>query len=217
MDVKTAIELRKSIREYTDQEIPKEDIVEILDAARIAPSGKNQQNWHFLVMTDQAQKDALAQVVIDKNEAVITEMEKRDPEKAARYSKFYKRFTLFFKDAPLVILIYTSDMLPDGYPELQLIGTPYYELNRMYMRSPALMSLGGAMENMNLRAIELGYGMCWMTGPNIAADEIQQWVKDTFGFEKTGFFFTAMASIGVPTENQKTPKKKDLEEIVTWL
>ena len=43
---------RKSIRDYKDAVVPKEDILKMLDAATHAPSPKHQQNWHFVVVQD---------------------------------------------------------------------------------------------------------------------------------------------------------------------
>lgn len=217
MDVKTAVELRKSVRRFKEGGIPEEDIREILDAARLAPSGKNLQNWHFIVIRDAAHKEALSQVIWDKNEAIAAQMDLRDPEKGARFRKFCKNFTMFYLNAPVLVLIWSCDAVPDGYPELAFIDTPYYELNKLFSRSPGLMNIGAAMENMNLRAIELGYGMCWMTGQNYAAEEIQRWEEETIGFKRDGWYFTCMAAFGIPEENLKTPPKKSLDEIVTWV
>ncbi|MEE4193885.1 MAG: nitroreductase family protein [Anaerolineae bacterium] len=52
MDTFEAIQKRRSVREYTGEPIPKEDLHKIIDAARVAPSGNNQQTWHFVVVTD---------------------------------------------------------------------------------------------------------------------------------------------------------------------
>lgn len=43
---------RVSVRKYKNEAMPKEDIVEILKAGTYAPSGKNLQNWHFVVVSD---------------------------------------------------------------------------------------------------------------------------------------------------------------------
>jgi len=50
MDVKEAIENRKSIRRFKEKEVPDELIKEVIDAARQAPSGHNLQPWHFVVV-----------------------------------------------------------------------------------------------------------------------------------------------------------------------
>ena len=55
-----AIFTRKSIREYKPQPVPDELVQEILEAAMQAPSAGNQQPWHFIVVTDRKQMDALA-------------------------------------------------------------------------------------------------------------------------------------------------------------
>src|SRR3990167_9634404 len=59
MNVKEAINLRKSIRKYQDKQIPEEIIVELLDAARKAPSAKNTQSHRYFIVNDQGTKDKL--------------------------------------------------------------------------------------------------------------------------------------------------------------
>lgn len=51
METFTAITKRRSIRQYTGDPIPKEDLEKIIDAARMAPSGNNKQPWHFVVVS----------------------------------------------------------------------------------------------------------------------------------------------------------------------
>ena len=51
---------RKSVRSYTDQKLSQDQIETLLKAAMAAPSGMNLQPWRFVVVTDQAVKDALA-------------------------------------------------------------------------------------------------------------------------------------------------------------
>lgn len=52
MDVKKAIEKRRSIRKYQDKEVPDNLIKELIDAARLAPSGCNRQGARYKVITD---------------------------------------------------------------------------------------------------------------------------------------------------------------------
>jgi len=44
------LEKRRSIRKYKDAPVPKEKILKMLEAARIAPSASNRQPWHFIVV-----------------------------------------------------------------------------------------------------------------------------------------------------------------------
>ncbi|MFO7916774.1 MAG: nitroreductase family protein [Anaerolineae bacterium] len=61
MDTLEAIFTRHSVRRYKDTAIPKEDLEEILEAGRQAPSAANRQPWHFVVVGDPEQKRELAQ------------------------------------------------------------------------------------------------------------------------------------------------------------
>jgi nitroreductase len=47
-------------RQFTDDPLPDDALVRILDHARFAPSGGNRQGWRVIVVRDPASKDALA-------------------------------------------------------------------------------------------------------------------------------------------------------------
>ena len=51
-DIIDVISGRKSIRRYTDEPIPDELLDKILEAARWAPSGENEQPWKLIVIKD---------------------------------------------------------------------------------------------------------------------------------------------------------------------
>jgi len=55
------IKKRRSVRRYSSQEIREEVIKEILEAARLAPSAKNLQEWKFIVVRDRATREKLAE------------------------------------------------------------------------------------------------------------------------------------------------------------
>jgi len=54
-----AIRKRRSVRSYTGDPVPREDLEKIVDAARLAPSGYNRQPWEFIVVTDRGAIDRL--------------------------------------------------------------------------------------------------------------------------------------------------------------
>ncbi|MGB4372763.1 MAG: nitroreductase family protein, partial [Halanaerobiales bacterium] len=54
------IKNRRSVRKYIRKEIPEEILKEIIDCARLAPSGNNRQVWSFLVITDQEKRERIA-------------------------------------------------------------------------------------------------------------------------------------------------------------
>jgi nitroreductase len=63
METLEAILTRRSIREYTPQAVPDELIQELLEAAMQAPSASNQQPWHFILVPERKQLNALADVL----------------------------------------------------------------------------------------------------------------------------------------------------------
>ena len=50
MDVYEAIRKRKSVREYEARPVEDEKLERVLEAARLAPSAKNMQEWRFVVV-----------------------------------------------------------------------------------------------------------------------------------------------------------------------
>jgi nitroreductase len=60
MDVFEAIKKRRSIRAYQDKAVPDEVLRRVLDAARLAPSARNRQEWRFVAVRDPGKRQALA-------------------------------------------------------------------------------------------------------------------------------------------------------------
>ena len=52
MDVYEAIEKRRSVRQWQARPIEAETLRRVMNAARLAPSAKNLQEWRFVVVTD---------------------------------------------------------------------------------------------------------------------------------------------------------------------
>lgn len=54
------IEDRRSIRKYRNQKVEAEKLVQILESARLAPSGSNTQPWTFLIIESAETKEKLS-------------------------------------------------------------------------------------------------------------------------------------------------------------
>lgn len=54
------IKSRHSVRKYIKKEVPEEILKELVDCARLAPTGYNKQAWVFGVITDQKLKEQIA-------------------------------------------------------------------------------------------------------------------------------------------------------------
>lgn len=62
MEVSEAIRKRNSIRKYEDRPVPEEKLLRILEAARLAPSGRNCQDWKFIIVTDDEKRQELGRL-----------------------------------------------------------------------------------------------------------------------------------------------------------
>lgn len=61
MDALEAIRSRRSIKKYTGDPVPEETLRKLVDAAYSGPSGANKCPWEFVVVTDRALLDRLAE------------------------------------------------------------------------------------------------------------------------------------------------------------
>ena len=73
MDALEAIRRRRTVREYTGEGIPRDVLVKIVDAGRLAASGSNKQPWEFIVVTERAMIKRFSVDVqwVEKSGAVI--------------------------------------------------------------------------------------------------------------------------------------------------
>jgi len=60
MDAIQALKTRRSVRAYKPDPVPKEIVEDVIDCARLAPTGINEQPWEFVVVTDPALRKRIA-------------------------------------------------------------------------------------------------------------------------------------------------------------
>jgi len=71
MEVSDAIKQRRSTREYSPAPVETEKLVKILEAARLAPSASNRQEWRFIVVNDPDTRQKLSQAA--KNQKFVAQ------------------------------------------------------------------------------------------------------------------------------------------------
>ena len=69
MTVHDVIRIRKSVRSWEDRPVARETLERVLEAARLAPSARNDQEWRFVVVTDEATRKQLAEAA--KNQTFV--------------------------------------------------------------------------------------------------------------------------------------------------
>jgi nitroreductase len=61
MDIYEAIALRKSVRAFTDQAVPEDVLTRLLEAARLAASASNRQEWRYIVLRKPETREAISE------------------------------------------------------------------------------------------------------------------------------------------------------------
>lgn len=203
------IEKRYSVRRFLDQDVPDSDLAKMIKAAGMAPSGKNFQNWHFVVIKNKEIIKKMGDTIIDRIEGVS----KRLPEDQAQNFRKFSKFATFFTGAPVLVAVYAGEYIPEGYVELVESKDDQANIDRLTDANPGVQGIGGAIEQMILAAFDLGYGACWMTSPNNSALELEKLID----FKKDKFKLVALVPIGKPDGERRSPAKMDLTEIMTLI
>lgn len=91
MDVHQAIIKRRSTRKFKEDDIPDQVIIQLLEAARWAPSGGNIQPWFFYIVKNRDKREQLAKAALGQKfiaEAPLCIVVCAEPEmSAARYHR----------------------------------------------------------------------------------------------------------------------------------
>jgi len=61
------IEKRRSIRKYLPRDVEDEKILQLVESARLAPSGSNTQPWRFVIVKNEVTKQRLARAAHNQN------------------------------------------------------------------------------------------------------------------------------------------------------
>ena len=158
-----AIAARRSIRKFKNTPVPRHIIEEIIKAGALAPSSKNRQPWHFVVTTGKAKEEALA--VMERG----LEREAQQPllPESAVYIGGAHNTLNIMRQAPAVIFVVNTRGLD--------LLTPQNAENRVFEICNA-QSIGAAVENMSLAAVEAGLGSLWICDTYFAQQELCTWL-----------------------------------------
>lgn len=202
---------RKSVRKFKDIEVPKVDILKLLDAATHAPSPKNQQTWHFVVVQNKDLINKIADIVT-KNHTYLAEIAKE--EKQRKQMMAVLPYYTCFKNAPVTIIVYSKEYYMVEEKILRDNNASNEIIEELIKPQSAAQGIGAAVENFLLAATELGYGTCYMTGPTHSKVEIEKLIN----FEKEGYELMSMIALGVAEDDiPNSPPRKPLEEVVTFI
>jgi len=166
MELRAAIEGRRSIRKFKAKEIPRETIRDILETARWAPSWGNTQLWEFYVLTEkrldefreanhrsfvdgqtfpldvpmrEVWPERLKARYVELGKIILTAMNIKRDDKDARH-RLYEDMTLLFGAPCLIVACIPGDILVEY----------------------AMLDIGLILQTICLLAYDKGIGTCIM-------------------------------------------------------
>jgi F420 biosynthesis protein FbiB-like protein len=151
-DLPTLIRGRRSVRQFQERPVTREQIEQILEAARWAPSPHGRQPWRFVVLIKPELKQRLADQMGENWQRNLEMDEQPADVVRIRLEKSRQRIL----QAPALILpcLYLEDL--DQYPDAQ---------RQTDETTMAIQSIGAAIQNMLLMAYDLGLDAGWMCAP----------------------------------------------------
>ena len=190
-------ETRKSIRKYKDKEVPEELIREVLEAGRVAPSAKNRQPWRFIVYRGESKAELLN--CLEKG----IEKQKKNPFIPGPYKKGLasaENTLRIMREAPVTVIVLNER---SGNPYMPVLaGKRISEIHNT-------LSIGAAVENMLLKACELGLGGLWIGNTVYSHAQLIKFI----GTKKQ---IACAVSLGYPDEEPEGRPRMELEEIVEF-
>lgn len=190
-------EERRSIRKYQNRMVERGDIEKLIEAARLAPSAKNRQPWKYIVYTG-AEKETLLNAMeqgLDREAAEHHLL----PKSAFGLPDAFHTLQVM-RQAPVVIIV----MNTNGQ-------SPYEEIDtdRRLSEICDSLSIGASIENMLLKATQLGLGTLWIANTCFAYHDMMQVIQ------APGQLIGAVA-LGYPDEQPPKRPRKPLEDILEF-
>ncbi len=188
---------RRSIRKYSDKTVPTELIEQILDAARMSPSAKNRQPWKYIVLGGKNKEEFLACMKkgIEREEngqCTLPDSKNGLPDA--------KHTLKIMENAPLIIAVLNTNG-----------SSPFVPINAddRITELCDVLSIGASIENMLLKATELGLGTLWIANTCYAYEELTAYLN-------TEHQLIGAVALGYAEESPSQRPRKKPEEIAEY-
>jgi nitroreductase len=201
MEFAEVVKKRRSVRAFNREPVSQKIIIELLEAANMAPSATNSQPWSFLVLekndlealffiTEEAFNERFGAMPKDEVDKKLSRLSIPDEDKFRGLSRFYKTLG----GAPIVIVVCVNRGDSD-----------YNNLLNVASASAAVQNLLLAASNHNL-------GSCWMMGP---LQKREKQIKDLLKIPADQVII-AIVPIGYPEREPLPPVKTAAADKTRW-
>ena len=188
---------RRSIRKYLDKQVPKELIEQIIDAGRMSPSAKNRQPWQYVVLGGENKSEFLKYmwkgILREENEYAMLPNSKNGLIDA-------KNTWNIMVQAPILIVVLNNN----GKNPFDVV-----DADDRFVEICDTLSIGASIENMLLKATEIGIGTLWIANTCYAYKELTEYLKTTQQL-------VGAIALGYPDETPIQRPRKTMEDIVEY-
>ena len=195
---------RRSVRDFMpDVEIPKEELMAIIEEAMFAPNSTNLNSWRFLIVTEKEQKEALYEVSMQQPEvkgaaAVIILLGD------------LTAYTVANADEISAKAVAQGTMTEEIRQGINENVSWYYDVSEEQKREWLMLDQGLVAMQLMLSAKDRGYDTVAMSGFKTEA------VRKLFNIEDH-----LVNGLIIPIGKAQTPGfetvRRDVSEVVTWL
>ncbi|MFC0216353.1 nitroreductase family protein [Paenibacillus chartarius] len=199
---------RRSIRSFTDREVSVEDIREIIDCARYAPSDTNSQTWKFIAVMN---KDKIKDIEAMTWDALHRTAERAEADGKSREGrllvKSFGPYATAFSDAPVLIICLAT---PYQSKFREKIFDPIGFVDEAEWAEEGIKSSCLAAQNLMLAAHAKGLATCPMTGPVLlASEQLREYLNIPEECQ-----INMVISLGYPAEQPGRLPRKEVDEIL---
>ena len=198
MEFYEAVEKRRTIRDFENEEIPQAVVERIIAAALKAPTNDHMRDWHYIVIRDKETVakllDIIPKGISDEDmEQLLKDWNLNDSEQQSAYRNAVPKQHKMLMDASVVViplLKQKTDILhPDNISHLN-----------------GFASIWCSIENLFLASTAEGYG-CTLRVP---LGNEEEYSRKVLGFPND-YFMPCFIGIGKPKKDAPVIKQKDID------
>ena len=200
MELLKAIQSRRSIRKFKSDEVPDAVIRELLDAARLAPSGSNLQATRFVVIKSPVERMKLKECTplpfVAHAPVIIACCIDREAmgNTLARYRELMEAQA--FAGTPL-----------DDPTLMEAAAKRRSGMDQAAIKAYLTLNAAIAIEHIVLRAVDLGLGSCWIMMFDSAKTKRMLELDDRYDV-------VALLPVGYPDQSPAARPRLPLEELI---
>lgn len=188
---------RRSIRKYLNKQVTKEMIEQIIEAGRMSPSAKNRQPWKYIVLGGENKSEFLEYMKkgIEREENKHTLLTK-----SQNGLSDAKNTWNIMVQAPIIIVVLNTN----GKNPFDVI-----DVDSRFVEICDTLSIGASIENMLLKATEIGLGTLWIANTCYSYKELTEYLDTTHQL-------VGAIAVGYADETPNQRPRKNMEDIVEY-